>query len=54
MRSFPIGSALDFPDHKVFVKTGTSRNFRDNWAVGYSDRYLIGVWSGNKNAENMK
>ncbi len=54
MRSFPINSALDFSDRKVFVKTGTSRNFRDNWAVGYTDHYLIGVWSGNKNAENMK
>jgi len=54
IESYPIGSPLDFPDRHVFVKTGTSRNFRDNWAVGFTDRYMIGVWTGNKNAENMK
>jgi penicillin-binding protein 1C len=27
-------------------KTGTSYGFRDAWAVGVSDRYLIGVWIG--------
>lgn len=53
MRNFPIGSALDFENTPVFVKTGTSRNFRDNWAIGFSEKYLIGVWTGNKNAENM-
>ncbi|WP_211454024.1 penicillin-binding protein 1C [Collimonas antrihumi] len=29
------------------VKTGTSKDMRDNWAVGYSDRYTAGVWVGN-------
>lgn len=38
----------------MFVKTGTSRNFRDNYAVGYTDRYLIAVWSGNKDGSNMR
>lgn len=51
---FPIHSALDFEDRYVFVKTGTSRNFRDNWALGFTDHYLIGVWAGNKSGENMK
>ncbi|MDD5213548.1 MAG: transglycosylase domain-containing protein [Candidatus Gracilibacteria bacterium] len=51
---FPINSSLDFPDRNVFVKTGTSRNFRDNWAMGYTDNYIIGVWVGNKDASNMK
>jgi penicillin-binding protein 1C len=45
---FPVHSSLDFEDRNVFVKTGTSRNFRDNWAVGYTDHYIIGVWTGNK------
>lgn len=51
---FPLYSALDFPDRNVFVKTGTSRNFRDNWAVGFTDHYMIGVWTGNKSGEDMK
>lgn len=29
------------------VKTGTSKAMRDNWAIGYSDRYTVGVWVGN-------
>lgn len=51
---FPLYSSLDFPDRNVTVKTGTSRNFRDNWAVGFTDHYMIGVWTGNKSGENMK
>ena len=54
VRNFPIGSALDFSDRFAFVKTGTSRNFRDNYAIGYTDHYLIGIWTGNKNGDNMK
>jgi len=26
---------------------GTSKDMRDNWALGYSDRYTVGVWVGN-------
>jgi penicillin-binding protein 1C len=29
------------------VKTGTSKDMRDNWCVGYSERYTVGVWVGN-------
>ncbi|WP_025872028.1 penicillin-binding protein 1C [Methylobacillus glycogenes] len=29
------------------VKTGTSKAMRDNWAIGYSQRYTVGVWVGN-------
>ncbi|RZL84216.1 MAG: penicillin-binding protein 1C, partial [Variovorax sp.] len=28
------------------VKTGTSKDMRDNWAVGWSQRYTVGVWVG--------
>jgi penicillin-binding protein 1C len=33
--------------YRTSVKTGTSKNFRDNWCLGYSDGFLIGVWAGN-------
>ena len=36
------------------VKTGTSKEMRDNWAVGYSRRYTVGVWVGNVTGEPMK
>ena len=29
------------------VKTGTSKDMRDNWAIGYTGRYTVGVWVGN-------
>ena len=29
------------------VKTGTSKDMRDNWCVGYSELYTVGVWTGN-------
>jgi len=35
------------------VKTGTSKDMRDNWCIGYSDRYTVGVWVGNFNGEPM-
>ena len=35
------------------VKTGTSKDMRDNWAIGYTDRYTVGVWVGNFSGESM-
>ncbi len=51
---FPINSNLDFPDREVFVKTGTSRNFRDNLSIWYTSDYIIWVWVGNKDWSEMK
>ena len=36
------------------VKTGTSKDMRDNWAVGFSQRYTVGVWVGNASGEPMR
>ena len=35
------------------VKTGTSKDMRDNWAVGFSERYSVGVWVGNAGGAPM-
>ena len=35
------------------VKTGTSKDMRDNWCVGYTDRFTVGVWVGNASGEAM-
>ncbi len=35
------------------VKTGTSKDMRDNWCVGFSDRFTVGVWVGNFSGEPM-
>jgi penicillin-binding protein 1C len=31
----------------VAVKTGTSSNYRDAWAIGYTSEHVIGLWAGN-------
>lgn len=35
------------------VKTGTSKDMRDNWCVGFNSRFTVGVWVGNFNGEPM-
>lgn len=36
------------------AKTGTSTDMRDNWAIGFSARYTVGVWVGNFSGEPMQ
>jgi penicillin-binding protein 1C len=36
------------------VKTGTSKDMRDNWCVGFSRRYTVGVWVGNFDGRPMR
>jgi penicillin-binding protein 1C len=35
------------------VKTGTSKDMRDNWCLGFSEKYTVGVWAGNFSGESM-
>jgi penicillin-binding protein 1C len=35
------------------VKTGTSKDMRDNWAIGWSERFTVGVWVGNAGGAPM-
>lgn len=52
-REFGSGGLLRFPVETA-VKTGTSTDYRDAWAVGYSDNFTVGVWLGNLNRQSMK
>jgi penicillin-binding protein 1C len=40
--------------HWAAVKTGTSKDMRDNWCIGFTDRYTIGVWVGNFDGSAMR
>lgn len=51
--TFGLDSALKLPFWSA-VKTGTSKAMRDNWCVGYSDRYTVAVWVGNLEGDSMK
>ena len=50
--TFGMDSVLDTRFWSA-VKTGTSKDMRDNWAVGYSQRYTVGVWVGNASGAPM-
>ena len=44
--AFGINSALRY-DYPVACKTGTSTDFRDNWTIGFTPEFSVGVWVGN-------
>lgn len=50
---FGAGSLLNIKNHRVAVKTGTTDDKRDNYAVGFTPQITVGVWVGNSNNEKM-
>ena len=50
--TFGLSSALALP-FPASVKTGTSKDMRDNWCIGWSSLYTVGVWVGNSSGEAM-
>lgn len=40
--------------HPAAVKTGTTTDWHDNWTVGYTPSYTVGVWVGNNDNHPMK
>ncbi len=50
---FGANSYLNIPGKTVAVKTGTTNDKRDNWAVGYTNSITVGVWSGNNDNSPM-
>lgn len=43
-----------FPDRQVSLKTGTTNDYRDAWAMGYTPYLTVGVWAGNNNNQPMQ
>ena len=50
---FGPSSYLNIPGRAVSVKTGTTDNKKDNWTVGYTPSYVVGVWVGNNDNTPM-
>ena len=51
-----LGSSLSstiFPGYDVALKTGTTNDYRDAWAMGYTPSLVVGVWAGNNNNKAM-
>jgi penicillin-binding protein 1C len=51
--AFGVETPLRF-DFPVACKTGTSSDFRDNWAFGYTPEFTVGVWVGNFDGSPMR
>jgi penicillin-binding protein 1C len=43
-----------FSGYDVALKTGTSNDYRDAWAMGYTPSLVVGVWAGNNDNTPMK
>jgi penicillin-binding protein 1C len=50
--TFGLESWLATP-YWAAAKTGTSKDMRDNWCVGFSRRYTVAVWVGNVGGDPM-
>jgi 1A family penicillin-binding protein len=52
--AFGANSVLNITNHPhVAVKTGTTQNLRDNWAIGYTPDFVVAVWVGNNDNTPM-
>jgi len=51
--TFGLENVLATP-YWTAVKTGTSKDMTDNWCIGYSAEYTVGVWVGNFSGEPMR
>lgn len=38
----------------IAAKTGTSKDYRDNWAIGYTPEWTVAVWVGNFDSSPMR
>lgn len=46
-------NGLIIPNYKVAVKTGTTNDMRDNWAIGWTPNLLAVAWVGNNDNSPM-
>lgn len=51
--AFGLGGPLHLP-FPCAAKTGTTKDFRDNWTAGYTTAYTVGIWVGNFDGQPME
>jgi 1A family penicillin-binding protein len=44
--TFGANSPLHIPNRQVAAKSGTTNNFKDSWAIGYTPSLVAGAWIG--------
>lgn len=50
---FGAATSFDLP-FEAAVKTGTTTGFRDNWTMGFTPQFAVGVWVGNTDGAPMR
>lgn len=51
--TFGAVNSLIIPNYQVAVKTGTTNDKRDNWAIGWTPNFLVTAWVGNNDNSPM-
>lgn len=51
---FGTNSFLNISGKTIAVKTGTTNDQRDNWAIGWTPQVVVGAWVGNNDNTPMK
>ncbi|PIS09665.1 penicillin-binding protein [Candidatus Beckwithbacteria bacterium CG10_big_fil_rev_8_21_14_0_10_34_10] len=52
--TFGANSLLNISGRSVAVKTGTTDDMRDNWAIGWTPGKIVAIWVGNNDNSQMK
>lgn len=53
LQAFGPNSELKINKKFVSVKTGTTNDYKDNWTIGYTPKYVVAVWVGNNDRTPM-
>lgn len=53
VRMSSLKPITDSIGRKVAMKTGTTNDFRDVWAIGYTPNLVVGAWGGNNDNSPM-
>jgi len=53
VRMTSLKPVADSVGRKVAIKTGTTNDFRDVWALGYTPNLVVGAWAGNNDNSPM-
>jgi penicillin-binding protein 1C len=53
IKAFGEDNPLNMP-FPCAAKTGTSKDYRDNWCIGFTKDYIVGVWVGNFEGSPMQ
>ena len=51
--AYGLNSPLFFPGRLVASKTGTTNDYKDAWAIGYTPEIVVGAWAGNNSNKPM-